>query len=361
MKYNLDILNDYIDAGLVLKQDHPTLPISIYNYSRKTQYEGKWDEITLNCRGLILDFQGKVVAKTFPKFFNYEELVGSKWKLSEIPNEPFEVFEKLDGSLGIFFYYEEQWIMATKGSFISEQSVKGMQIAKKYLYDKTCIPGFTYLFEIIYPENRIVCDYGKDERLVLLSIMNRNGIELPYDMIEQDGWDIVRRYDGISDFKVLKEMISKDREGFVVRFQNGMRMKIKGDEYVRLHKILTQVSSYDIWEYLKEGKDIMEIVEKVPDEFDKWVKLKVSEISYNHFRISEYCGKLHDYFRYGKYNDKPEPTKKEYAEHVKNNINPNLHGVMFAIWDGGNKKADDIIWKLVKPKHDKPFSKIESE
>ena len=102
----------------MVKNDHPTLPISIYNYSRTCQYENKWDEITKMCRGLILDQEGNVIAKGFNKFFNMEE-----HQPEEIPNEPFEVFEKLDGSLGILFWYQGKWILATKGSFTSDQSI----------------------------------------------------------------------------------------------------------------------------------------------------------------------------------------------------------------------------------------------
>ncbi len=94
----------------------------IYNYSRTCQYENKWDEITKSCRGLILDQDGNVVAKGFDKFFNIEE-----HNLENIPNEPFEVFEKLDGSLGILFWYQGKWILATKGSFVSEQAMRGRE------------------------------------------------------------------------------------------------------------------------------------------------------------------------------------------------------------------------------------------
>ena len=73
MKYSLDTLADYIAKGLIIKQVHPTLPLSIYNYSRTCQYGASWDEITLACRGLVLDNEGNVIAKPFPKFFNYEE------------------------------------------------------------------------------------------------------------------------------------------------------------------------------------------------------------------------------------------------------------------------------------------------
>jgi hypothetical protein len=352
MKYNLEVLSEYIDKGLVVKQKHPTLPLSIYNYSRTTQYDGMWDDITLNCRGLVLDNEGNVVAKPFPKFFNMEELSDG-----EIPKESFEVFEKMDGSLGIFFHYNGEWHMATRGSFTSEQAIKGMEIATRNRLYMECVPGFTYLFEIIYPENRIVVDYGNEERLVLLSIVNPEGNELAYEEIVDDGWDIVNRYDGVNDYTKLKEMISNDAEGYVIRFSGGMRMKIKGTEYVRLHRILTNFSTKDIWELLKNGERLEPFLERVPDEFDKWVKAVVMNLRYSFYSIDERAGKYHDGFRYGKFNDKEvEPTKKEFAEYVKQ-FPKELSAVMFKMWD--KKPYDHLIWSMVKPKYQKPFKNDE--
>jgi len=394
MKYDLSILNDYIDRGLVIKQDHPSLPLSIYNYSRECQYGGQWDDITLNCRGLVLDNEGNVIAKPFPKFFNMEELSNA-----DIPNEPFEVYEKMDGSLGIFFYYEEElsderryniwfnnnyvtgmerffdpnnlpdfddpyyeptpkikseWHMTTRGSFTSEQAIKGMEIAKRLNYDKICVPGYTYLFEIIYPENRIVVDYGKEERLVLLGVMDKKGEEFPYNEIKGDGWDIVMKYKTWGeDWETLKKEISKDNEGYVIRFLGGMRMKIKGEEYVRLHRILTNFSTKDIWELLRNNEPLEPFLERVPDEFDDWVKRIMMNLKWGFYHIDERAGKLHDGFRYGKYNDRdPEPTKKEFAEFVMKQPEE-LRPILFKMWD--KAPYDDIIWKLLKPKYEKPF------
>jgi len=393
MKYDLSILNNYIDRGLVIKQDHPSLPLSIYNYSRECQYDGKWDDITSSARGLVLDNEGNVIAKPFPKFFNMEELLDT-----DIPNESFEVFEKMDGSLGIFFYYEEElsderryniwfnnnyvtgmerffdpnklpdfddpyyeptpkikgeWHMATRGSFTSEQAIKGMEIAKILNYDKICVLGYTYLFEIIYPENRIVVDYGKEERLVLLGVMDKRGEEFPYNEIKGEGWDIVNKYDGVNDYTKLKEMISNDEEGYVIRFSSGMRMKIKGEEYVRLHRILTNFSTKDIWELLRNNEQLEPFLERVPDEFDDWVKRIVMNLRWSFHHIDERVGKMYDYFRYGKFNDiDPEPTKKEFAEFVMKQPEE-LRPILFKMWD--KAPYDDIIWKLLKPKHEKPF------
>jgi len=358
---DINILNDYLEKGLVVKNDHPTLPLSIYNYSRTCQYEGGWDDITKMCRGLILDKEGNVIAKSFDKFFNYEELT-----LNDIPEESFEVFEKLDGSLGILFWYQGKWILASKGSFTSDQSIKGRQILNNKYNVEVLPKGYTTVVEIIYPENRIVCDYGEDEELVVLSMVsNANGKELDYDSMlsinEVSGFPTIKKYDGITDYDTLKDKISGNREGYVIRFKNGFRMKIKGEEYVRLHRILTGFSNVDIWEYLKDGKDLSELLDRVPDEFDKWVKTTIQDLKYGCYQLRERAGKLHDGFRYGKYGDvDPEPTKKEFAEFVMKQQEV-LHPIMFAMWDHNNEKVDDIIWKLMKPQYSKPFWQKEVE
>ena len=59
MKFDINKINDYINKGLIIKQNHPTFPISIYNYSRECQYNNLWDDLTISCRGLILDNDGK--------------------------------------------------------------------------------------------------------------------------------------------------------------------------------------------------------------------------------------------------------------------------------------------------------------
>jgi RNA ligase len=69
---NLETLHRYYEDGLLYKQTHPTLPLTIWNYTEKVQYEGLWDEITSMCRGLVTDDKG-IVARPFRKFFNIEE------------------------------------------------------------------------------------------------------------------------------------------------------------------------------------------------------------------------------------------------------------------------------------------------
>ena len=339
-----EVLNKYYEKGLVYKQIHPTLPLTIWNYSEKVQYDNLFDEITLQTRGLVTDDEGNIIARPFKKFFNIEEK-------KHIPTEKFDVYEKLDGSLGILFNYKGEWVMATRGSFLSEQAIKGREILNKYQYENL-IGDVTYLFEIIYPENRIVVDYGKEESLVLLgAIHTQTGDE--YDIhnewFEDLGFEVVKKYPKITDYSVLKEFIPDSKEGYVIRFTNGDRIKIKGEEYLRLHKLMINVSTTAVWEMLSEGRDVLELLKGVPDEFYKKVKMYVLDLRYSYLSYSEYAGKMHDKFRYGKFNDRyPEPTKKEFAEFLSSNdIDPKVRSICFAIWD--NKNYDKIIWKYIKP------------
>ena len=339
----LEKLNKYYEDGLLYKQVHPSLPLTIWNYTEKVQYENLWDEVTLSARGLVTDDTGDIVATPFQKFFNIEE---GKFEATE----KFEVYEKMDGSLGIVFWYRGQWVVATRGSFTSDQSIKAREILKKYNTD-IMFRHLTFCFEIIYPENRIVLDYGTDEKLVLLGTFDKNGKEMDVELWSQWGFDVVKKYDGINDYKQLKEMVKNDQEGFVVKFSNGDRVKVKGVEYLRLHKIMTNVTTTGVWEYLKNGEDVMEILKDVPDEFYNKIKTYVQHLKYGYFQISERAGKLHDGFRYGKYGDvDPEPTKKEFAEFVLKQQKV-LHPVMFAMWD--KKDYSEIIWNLIRPEFKK--------
>jgi T4 RnlA family RNA ligase len=331
MDLSLRILNKYRNEGLLYSQVHPTLPLTIWNYTEKVQYEGLWDEVTLSCRGLVTDDRAVVYARPFKKFFNIEEG-------KHTPTSEFEVFEKMDGSLGIMFKYNGEVICATRGSFASDQAVWMSKFAKEYNYQDIIVDGFTYLFEIIYPENRIVVNYGDQERLVLLGIIKtESGEELPYDDISFEGWDIVNKYDGIRDYSELKSKIDNNAEGFVIRFSNGDRMKIKGEEYLRLHKVMTNLSTTAVWEVLSNGSSMDDLLKDVPDEFYDKIKdyekslivqfNKLGEEYQNHFDSIKGLG-----------------IRKLFAQTAIMFQHPSI---LFGMLDG--KDISPTIWKIIKP------------
>ena len=337
-------LDELVEEGWLISQVHPSLDLTIYNYSQKTQYEKNWTEETLSCRGLVMNSKGEVVARPFKKFFNLSEVEG------KIPDLPFEAFEKMDGSLGIFFWYGENPVFASRGSFTSDQSQMGWEILKDLNYD-ILEEGITYLFEIIDPRNRIVIDYGLDERLVLLgAIETRTGREIPYSGIKEElrgfGFEIVKKWTNKKSISDLVKENDPSREGYVLRFSNGYRVKVKFEEYCRLHKIITNVSNVDIWEKLKDNLPLDEILDKVPDEFYGWVKKTENDLRERFQDIIEESEKR----IYSIKKKLGDSERRIYAGEIKKEKNP---GVLFNLLDG--RSPDQIIWKLVRPKWSKPF------
>ena len=325
-----------IEQGYVQMQKHPAADLFIYNYTAKAQYERVWNDVTLQCRGLILDGNENVVARPFHKFFNLDEMENQF-----IPDEPFEVYEKLDGSLGILYWHNNEAYIATRGSFTSVQAEKANAILKaRYSSSVSNLDkSKTYLFEIIYRENRIVVDYGQMEDLILLAIVDtKTGRE--EDLVEI-GFPLVHRYDGIDDLRILKSLEQSNKEGFVIKFKTGLRYKVKFEEYVRIHRIVTRVSSVSVWEFLKEGKPLDELLDRVPDEFYDWVKRTRSELLKQYEAVEE---KAKSEFMV-------LPSRKENALYFQKCSYPSI---MFNMLD--QKDYSETIWKMIRPQFEKPFA-----
>ena len=346
MKITKDILERYVAEGWLISQTHPTLPLTIYNYSQATQYEAKWDEVTLSCRGLVFDDEGNQVSYPFKKFFNIEEN-------KHTPANDFEIYEKVDGSLITVFNYNGEWVVSSRGSFTSDQAIAAQKLFKQLMNLDRIDKAATYLFELIAPWNRIVVDYGEREELILLGARAKyfeaSHLDL-YELSKMLGCNLIRKFD-FDDYKEIQKLNWANTEGFIVRFSNGDRCKIKFSDYVKLHRVLTNCSSYDIWENLKEFDKLPEeMLQDVPDEFYDWVhgvewKLRKSFNHIEHLHMA--C--LSSIIRYGL-------DRKEFALRVQELDDAN-HGLIFAMYNNKQDKVKQLIWKMIKPEYEKPFKK----
>lgn len=258
-----------IEAGNVsTAQDGPLV---MYRYTQQCVFDRNWNQWNLVARGLILDTEKRCIAAcTMPKFFNWSEIA------IVIPDEPFEVTEKLDGSLGIVFFHNKRWRVATRGSFKSEQAIW----AETWLNNPAFVnldelsTSNTYLVEIVYSANRIVVAYDF-EGLVLLTGYNSKGQEFNRKAIESiaagANLDSVAsvQCDGIDDLLTIAKTLSTDKEGFVVRFESGLRIKIKGDEYCRVHRLISHVTPLAVWDMMAACDDLTLVARELPEEFRK--------------------------------------------------------------------------------------------
>lgn len=379
------LLADMLAEGYVRRGDHPTLPLSIYNYTAKAQYDQEWNDVTEQCRGLIVHHDGTVVARPFRKFFNLSQL-----RDEDIPQEPFRVYDKMDGSLGVLYpTNDEHYAIATRGSFVSDQAIKATAIYKaryKDEFNEFDNRGLTYLFEIIYPGNRIVVDYGEREDIVLLDIIDiETGESVLEDYAHRWPGEVVESFDGINEVSDLITLGQpSNAEGFVLKFDSGMRVKVKHDEYTRLHRVLTNVTARRLFEIAvrddlqKKGytnKQIayvigldpemvagipafQEILDRVPDEFYAWVK-QVEERLETQYREIAVAVSL-DF-------DKATKYAQQMTVAIPDELDQREYRKQFAVYANMSKYSDilfrmlaeqdvsGMIWKRIRPEHEKPF------
>jgi RNA ligase len=337
MNMRFEIDRKYIESKLVDEKKHPTLPLVIYNYTPTCQFSRAWDEVTTQCRGLIVHEETKeIIARPFPKFFNYEEHIERGDKL---PEETPVVYAKFDGSLGILYFWCGEPHVATRGSFTSEQALWATDYVRKSNLWQNLDRDYTHLFEIIYPENRIVVSYDFEGLIHLASIHTETG-----KSIAPDSDFLLAGTLPFSSYQEIKALNSKNEEGFVLHYpESDFRVKIKFEDYVRLHKVVTGLSQIGIWEMLKDGIDPH--TQDIPDEMYAWLSGVVEDLRNKYSEIETIAKEVVTAA-------KKLETRKEQAIFINEYENS---GVAFLMLDG--KDYSQVIWKMIRPKGALSFRK----
>lgn len=265
-------------AGYVRVQRHPGRPYAIYNYTEACQYAGAWTPVTLACRGLIVDEStGALLARPLPKFFNHTESHAPQLR----PDAAVTVTDKADGSLGIVYHDGDGPAVATRGSFTSEQALHATQVLRSRYAGFTPPDGMTVLVEIIYPGNRIVVDYGGLDDLILLGAVElATGRSHPPAAVPDWPGPVVDSFSYATLAEALAAPAREGREGLVVHLvDTDERVKIKYEDYVRLHRLVTGLSARTVWEVMVAGGDLDALTEPLPDEFHAWVRAVATELT----------------------------------------------------------------------------------
>jgi RNA ligase len=113
-------------------------------------------------------------------------------------------------------------------------------------------------------------------------------------------------------------------------FESGVRVKVKFDEYIRLHRLITGVNAKTIWDLMRNNQSFEELMERVPDEFYSWVQKTRKDLD-DEYTLAESVA-LRDWEAV-----KDLPSRKEQAEAI------------FKIDSDREKKLSNIIFKILDP------------
>ena len=181
----------------------------------------------------------------------------------------------------------------------------------------------------------------------MLAVFSHHEYELNYDELRLSfPGRIIKKlhahhaYDSFVDMRKIHGKNDGTKEGYVVRFDNGYRLKLKYSEYIKLHKLKFSLSDELIWEYLK-SKNIEDIIKNVPDEMHQSIHV-----------VKNYLISLYEYYKLQaetifnkiKYNNN---TRKDFA--LKAIKHDKIKHLLFALYD--NKDINQMLWYTIKPEN----------
>lgn len=219
--------------------------------------------IVKECRGIILDEANNwnVVAYPFNRFYNYGQ-PGTE----DIDWETASVFQKLDGTLIIMFHYNNEWLVATKGSPDASGQVGDFNFTFSELaWDTFNKEGYstdqlykncTYCWELTSPYNKVVVPYCKPE-LTLLAVRDNNTFK-ESSSLEFCQFRTVESYPlhswkGI--LSSLEKLSGQHNEGYVVCDANFNRVKVKHPGWAALAHMKDGLTKRRILELIRTGED----------------------------------------------------------------------------------------------------------
>jgi len=355
--HSLKKFGQYVDDRLLRQVISPCGRLVLWNYTDHCTYEKAWDDVTLNARGTVYEIAtGKVVARAFPKFFNFGELNDDK-KADIINARYFESFEKMDGSLGIVYFYDGEWRVNTRGSFTSDQAIKGKEMLDSRYKTKNMNKENTYLVEIVYPENKIIVNYGQEEFLSLLGIYNN---EYETDLNENIKIHSLKTnlivtpattFDSIVELQNHLETLDHTEEGYVVRLENGYRVKFKSAEYLRVARIVNHLTPLSLWKAMENGVVKVDYLEHLPEEFREEADALVDQIEASYGELDQAL-----YYEYScigvelRLEDGPTPENlKKLGLYIKEG--KSVHGSVHFnfLKKSGRIGLDKYIMKTIRP------------
>ena len=240
--------------------EHETLPLVILNYGIDSV---KTNPIAQECRGLVLEKDTwNLVARAFSRFFNWGEITVERGKFNW---NSCHVQEKVDGSLGLLYRYQDQWRFNTRGSFGNHEIFQDFTwtdlfcqaLGIKVLADlDTILPkhyNITYVFEIVSPFNQVVRQYKKPAAYLLTIFLNEqihptelylHEVDRAVEIIKDNGmcckrpqvW-IFHNIKEVEDYVLKISQKDKTFEGVVIRDDENRRWKIKSPTYLALHRM----------------------------------------------------------------------------------------------------------------------------
>ena len=283
---------------------------------------------------MVLREDGKLMSFAFPRFFNYHEK-----ECDEVDIENADILEKLDGSLISVWNDGSDWRVTTRGAFPPAEQGVDFNVLFRRLFTRFDLlsKGYTYIFELISKDNRIVTNYEEEfvtfigmTVLDTMQEVSQNSLDM---MGKELGVRRPRRFTAtdIDSCRVLFEQMKDDEEGLVVVDGNANRFKLKQESYLKMARIM-KLKDQDILDYLVGKVELDADFDKLPE-----VKERIEMVQKRYNKFKEMVFQTYEGI-------KDLETQKDFALKAVNFL---FSGILFKLRKGIEFTELDLKYKMI--------------
>jgi len=313
----------------------------MYVYTDQCIDTSNWNIITKQATGIIFDkTTGKCIARSLPKIFHLNETKESSYEFLVL-KKPLAIYNNLEGINCLIYHNGEDWTLTASDGFNNGDAVRGRELLEKYkmasvprrwaltvqIVDDNCLA----LIGIVDRESRYEYQDGMMEK-----IAKRTELRLP------ETYNV-----SFNKLMELKSGSCIERSGWIMRLDDGLRVKIMGDKY----NTSDRLSLLSFWENMLSGivdtkmitdlpkeyqEEGFEIKRKLENKYDTYLESIMMEME-----VMKESGVIDGHY------DEPE-FRTSMALYIKNN--KPVHGAaFFPMIYGEIEGVDKYLMRKIKP------------
>lgn len=378
---DMQLLNEDLKNRKISMNLHPSLPIAILNYTNECMFDNYWPETVQICRGLIIEVdpatypnisgECRIISRPFHKFFGLDHDGQDDYILENLPKVIPTVTDKVDGWMGVLWNYtsgqtgEVHWGVASRGSFISPGAsfaTEKLHKLIKYGAIEEFPKGYTPVFEIIFKAGRIVIQYPFEGLVLLGCVNNETGEELSYDQL-REVWSKIATYSLDKPWirlvhahnMTLTECLADkrtDREGYVLSYSRPgtypIKVKVKLEEYKRLHRLITGVTAQQIWRSMSDPTFEL-LKDPIPTHFRRWVVGHQDSLNRRFLASLVRALRVSTQLRMDIGDLQDKQNRAVVMQDLLSIAEPSLAGLVLMILEGKVTEAFHSIWSSIRP------------
>lgn len=292
------------------------------------------DPIRLECRGITFDQSGRLIRRPLRKFWNLNQKPGVLAHEVDF-SKPHAITRKEDGSMIAPAIVDGRVVPMTRMGYtdVAMKAEKMLADSASAAIEGVLHYGITPIFEFTAPDNRIVIRYDEPQLTLLAARYMVSGAYLSRadleGMAREIGFPLVQFFP--SDWNDANAFLDYARairgaEGFVVRFDDGLWVKAKGDDYVLKHKAKDSVlREKNVLALVLNGEldDVIPLLE--PEDADQIEQYRIDVLN----GITSKADEIWDHVQAGASLD-----QKAFAVEHQSTIAPELRSLAFQVRSG---------------------------